>query len=243
MPRKIARRKQDPIPRRKLSHEVRDRLLVMIESGELRPGDKMPSEHELMELFQVGRPAVREAMQALENMGLLSINHGERATVREPTAEVVIEQIDTVTRQLLMNSSENVESLKEARQVFEAGVVSLACQRATPEEVDLLGRQLQKMRDSIANRKEFLKADQGFHVMLAEMSRNPIFPTVLKALFNWLQDYHRGLLGVAGLEQLTLQEHEEIFEQVQARNAAGAASAVSKHILQVNSLYPKIENK
>ena len=235
----MAKMKPDPIPRRKLSHEVRDRLLQMIESGELSPGDKMPSEHELMEFFQVGRPAVREARQALENMGLLSIHHGERATVRIPTAQGVIEQMDLVTRQLLMNSHENVQHLKEARQVFEAGVVSLACQRATPEELEKLEKQLHKMRDSMTNQGKFLRADQRFHLILADMSKNPIFSSVLRALFRWLQDYHQGLLGVEGLEELTLREHQEIFDHVKVGDSVGAARAVSNHILRVNSLYPR----
>lgn len=58
-------KKHEPIKRRKLSHEVRDRLLDMIQTGELKEGDKMPSEHDLMERYGVGRPAVREALQAL----------------------------------------------------------------------------------------------------------------------------------------------------------------------------------
>ena len=66
--------KPDPIVRRKLSDEVLDRLKSMIASGELSPGDEMPSERELMARFQVGRPAVREAMQALAGMGLVAIS-------------------------------------------------------------------------------------------------------------------------------------------------------------------------
>src|SRR5687767_2162620 len=68
----------EQIVRRKLSDEVFARLKAMITSGELQPGDEMPSERELMERFGVGRPAIREAMQALAGMGLVVISHGER---------------------------------------------------------------------------------------------------------------------------------------------------------------------
>ena len=67
--------KYEPIIRRKLSHEIVDRLLNMFHRGELKEGDKMPSEHELMERYGVGRPAVREALLTLENIGLISIQH------------------------------------------------------------------------------------------------------------------------------------------------------------------------
>jgi DNA-binding FadR family transcriptional regulator len=82
-----------PIPRRKLAHEVRDRLLAMIESGDLACGDKMPSEHTIMDMFKVGRPAVREALQSLEGLGVISISHGERATVCAINAETILGQI------------------------------------------------------------------------------------------------------------------------------------------------------
>ena len=230
-------KKRDPIPRRKLSHLVRDRLVSMIESGELQPGDKMPSEHDLMELFQVGRPAVREAMQSLESMGLLSINHGERATVKVPTAEGIIEQMDLATRQMLMNSGENVEHLQEARQMFESGVVRKACQKATREEIEQLGEQLQKMRNSVSNRQDFLQADQDFHMLIADISKNPIIASVSRAIFRWLQDYHHSLLGVPGLEELTLKEHQLIYERIKAADPEGAAQAISDHILRINRLY------
>ena len=66
----------DRIVRRKLSDEVLDRLLRLIFDGNLQPGDPMPSERELMARFGVGRPAIRETMRSLGNMGLVSISHG-----------------------------------------------------------------------------------------------------------------------------------------------------------------------
>ena len=84
----------EPIVRRKLSDEVFVRLKRMITSGELQPGDEMPSERELMERFGVGRPAIREAMQALSSMGLVAISHGERAKVLQLTAQSIFRQVD-----------------------------------------------------------------------------------------------------------------------------------------------------
>lgn len=233
------RKKVEPIRRRKLSHEVRDRLIRMIESGEFQPGDQMPSENELMTRFQVGRPAVREALQALANMGLLSIHHGARATLRSPTAREILEQVDLATRHLLMISYDNVQHLREARQVFETGVVKLACQKASREDIEQLGVRLQKMRDNIANRRKFRQADQEFHIMLADMTKNPIIASVSRAMLKWLQDYHECMLGVAGLEELTLKEHTLIFEHIQAGDAEKACQEVSDHILRANAMYPK----
>jgi GntR family transcriptional regulator, sialic acid-inducible nan operon repressor len=70
-----------PVQRRKLFQEVLDRLLERIRAGEFAPGDQLPSERDLMQSYAVGRPAVREALQALERDGIVSISHGERARV------------------------------------------------------------------------------------------------------------------------------------------------------------------
>lgn len=87
---------QDKIVRLKLSEQVLERLRDMIRSGALRPGDSVPSERELMERFGVGRPAVREALQALHTQGLITISHGERSRVNELSANMVLEQSDKV---------------------------------------------------------------------------------------------------------------------------------------------------
>ena len=68
----------EQIQRRKLYQEVLDRLLERIRSGEIPPGAHLPSERELMEFYGVGRPAVREALQALERSGIVEITHGEQ---------------------------------------------------------------------------------------------------------------------------------------------------------------------
>jgi DNA-binding FadR family transcriptional regulator len=213
----------------------------MIQSGDLKEGDRMPSEHELMERFGVGRPAVREAMQTLENMGLISIQHGERAKVKKVTAEDVLIQIDSTTRHLLSSSSQNVGHMREARQVFEAGVVILATQRASSSCIAKLKRNLETMRNCKGNRGEFIKADQEFHTTIAEISGNPILQAVSKAMFKWLseshRDHERNLLGVPELEDLTLKEHEAIFENISKGNTKGAAKSISDHILRVNKLY------
>jgi DNA-binding FadR family transcriptional regulator len=229
----------EPIKKRKLSDEVLDRLLMLFESGELKADDEMPSERELMERFQVGRPAVREALQSLERMGLILIRHGGRAKVLKPTEDRIFNQIDFAARQLLASSDQNVEFLKEARQILEAGIAQLAAERSTPAEVDELGRHLESMRRNIGKPKKFLKADQEFHLTLSQMTHNPILLTTMRAVFKWLEQYHADLLGVAGLENLTLQEHEAIFKKIVDRDAEGAVRQISEHIPRINDLYPK----
>ena len=121
----------EPIRRRKLSHEILDRLLARITQGELAAGDHLPSERDLMSQYGVGRPAVREALQALERMGFITITHGERARIVAPTARTMIDQVALSARHLLATSATSLEQLKEARVFFEAGMVRIAAERAS----------------------------------------------------------------------------------------------------------------
>ncbi|MCF8077508.1 MAG: transcriptional regulator NanR [Desulfotignum sp.] len=236
-------KKQEPIQRRKLSHEVKERLLEMIRTGELVEGEQMPSEHDLMDRFSVGRPAVREAMQAIENMGLIEIRHGGRARIKQVTVQDVFSQIDSATQQLLSTSSQNVDDLREARQVFESGVAFLAIQRATDDDIKELKTRLDSMEQSKKNRPKFLKADLDFHKTIAKISRNPILIEVSTAMFEWLsqshKDYHKDLLGIPELENLTFEEHAKIYQCFAERDAPGAAKEISDHILRVNQSYDR----
>src|SRR5690348_7773113 len=96
--------RMQPIQRRKLSREILDRLIAAITAGEFPPGTRLPSERELMLQFAVGRPAIREAMQALEQMGLVRISHGERARVVDPTPDAIIDQISTAMVMMLASN-------------------------------------------------------------------------------------------------------------------------------------------
>ena len=99
----------EKIVRRKLSDQVFDRLRELIARGELQPGDPMPSERDLMERFGVGRPAVREALQSMHTMGLITITHGERSRVNELSAGSVLGRVDEVARLLLSAEPEQLD--------------------------------------------------------------------------------------------------------------------------------------
>ncbi len=137
----------EPIVRRKLSDEVFDRLENMITSGELEPGDEMPSERVLMERFGVGRPAIREAMQSLAKMGLVSISHGERAKVLKLTARSIFQQVDPTAKIMLAQSMDTLEDLKSARIFFERGIVRETAQKITETDIAELRQIIERQRN------------------------------------------------------------------------------------------------
>lgn len=229
----------EQIVRRKLSDEVFDRLERLITSGELKPGDEMPSERVLMEHFGVGRPAIREAMQALAKMGLVNISHGERAKVLQLTAKSIFRQVDLTAKIMLSQSSDSLEQLKSARIFFERGMAREAAMRTTPKDVDDLHAIIERQRASLGHAEDFISADMQFHTRIAQISGNPIFSAVSEAMLAWLKTYHTDMLIWTGKEKLTLVEHEEILAHLAENDADAAEQAMLRHLERSRSLYTK----
>ncbi|HMB47082.1 MAG TPA: transcriptional regulator NanR [Afifellaceae bacterium] len=229
-----------PIPnirRRKLSDDVREILLQRIQRGELAPGDLMPSERELMQAHNVGRPAIREAMQSLQGMGLVVIRHGGRARVAEPSLSGMIDQMGETMRHLLAHSPASLEQLKEARIVFEAEMARVAAHRRSVSDLKRLKNIMKSHSDARDDLETFVIRDGDFHREIAAISGNPIFSALAGALFQWLAHFYRGAVSVPGLESLTLEEHGEILAAIEARDPDRAARAMTDHLSRANDLY------
>lgn len=227
----------EPIVRRKLSTEVFDRLKAMVVTGALKPGDQMPSERELMERFGVGRPAIREAMQALANIGLLAIQHGERARVLAPTPRALFGQVDDAAQILLSTSPKTLDHLKEARLFFEGGLMRQAAQKASVADIADLRRLVAAQREALGDAEAFIAADMRFHIRIAAIPGNPIFEAVSEAMLGWLKAYHTDLLIWTGKERFTLAEHERIVRALAANDAPAAEAAMIEHLERSRDLY------
>lgn len=231
----------EQIQRRKLYQEVLDRLLHRIRSGELAPGEQLPSERDLMEFYGVGRPAVREALQELARSGMVEITHGERARVVVPTAALLISQIAGGAQYLLRMQPDMLAHLKDARLFLEVGLARMAAQRATAEDVERLRQRLANQQAAIAEPELFLQRDMLFHREISIASGNPIFPAVVEATFNWASEYHQSIVRAPGAEHLTIAEHTRIVEAIAAGDADGAAQAMTEHLTRANALYRRLD--
>lgn len=228
--------------RKKLADDVREQLLSMIQRGELRPGDRLPSERDLMDRFQVGRPAVREAMQALKSTGLVEINHGERARVSAPNTQGIFDRIGETALHLLQTSPQTLEHLKEARSLFELGMVRIAARKAQPQDIQQLQSALDHQRSCVGNPAAFVKADMAFHIAIARVGGNPICVSLSEAMLEWLFNFRRDMLRVPGSENITLSEHQRVFEAIAKHDEAAAAQAMTDHLTRANSLYRALES-
>lgn len=232
----------EKISRRKLSDQVLDRLRDMIRRGELKAGDVMPSERALMERFGVGRPAVREALQSLHHAGLITITHGERSRVNKLTAGTVLDQSDEIARLLLDSVPSNLEHLKQARRMFELGIVRMATTGAREQDVTELRALVAEQRSWLGkDTTAFIETDMRFHRRIAAMCDNPIITAVSEAMLRWLFEYHTSLLHWSGNEEITLTEHERIVDLIATGDAEAAVAAMRTHLDRSLDLYASRE--
>ena len=230
----------DLIPRRKLFQEVLDRLMERIRSGKIPPGGHLPSERELMKEYGVGRPAVRQALQSLERSGILEIAHGAPARVVVPTADLLIAQMAGGAMHLLRTQPDSLEHLKDARVFMETGMARLAAERATEQDVVTLRQAIASHRAALHDLDRFIALDMMFHVELARLSGNPIFPCLVEAMFRWAGVYYQAMVRAPGVEELTFTEHERIVSAIEARDPEAAALAMHRHLTRANQLYKRL---
>ncbi|MBS9718093.1 transcriptional regulator NanR [Pseudohalocynthiibacter aestuariivivens] len=226
-----------PIVRQKLSDQVFERLWDMVQSGELAPGDAMPSERALMERFNVGRPAVREALQSMANKGLISITHGERSRVNKLTAGIAFDQMDDIAKLLLSTEPSNLEHLKQLRKILEAGTTQLAAERCTPDDISVLRALIEDQRSKLGQDKAFIEADIAFHVAIAKISGNPLIQAVTQAMLSWLFEYYKPLLLWTGRENTTLLEHDRMVDFLETHDVSGAMKMMGDHLSRSDPLY------
>jgi len=227
----------EPIRRRKLSDDVQERLLAIVEGGDLKPGDPLPSERELMAAYGVGRPAIREAMQNLQRMGLIDIRQGERPRVAAASVETMFAQLSNTVRHMLSHSETNLQHLKEARATFEMEMTRIAARHHSAEDIAGLREILKQQSEVMSDHKQFLAHDGAFHAAIARISGNPIFSSLSEALFEWLARFHVEIVSHPGLENLTISEHGEIIAAIEAGDPEAAAKAMGDHLYRANSLY------
>jgi len=226
------------IPRRKLADEVFDRLYQQLLTGDYAPGDTLPSERELMETFGVGRPAIREAMQALERLGMVAIHHGQRPKVIAPSADGMLAQIELSAMHLLATEPASLDHLKEARAFFELGMVARAARQIDEAGLSQLEALIARQREALNHDvTAFIAADMAFHVAIAETAGNPIFVAVSRAMLDWLARFHGSLVHWKGSESLTLDEHERILAALRTKDEAAAVREMQLHLNRARGVY------
>jgi DNA-binding FadR family transcriptional regulator len=232
---------RNPIRRRKLYEEVSARIEGMIHEGRYSAGDQLPSERELMEELGVGRSAVREAMLSLQKMGLVTVSSGERARVTTPSATVLVRELSGAAR-LLLAQQGGIGRFQEARTLFEIGLARLAAEKATAEDIAMLGEALEANWSAIGDQSRFMRTDVAFHYAIAAIPRNAIFTSLYEAVVEWLTEQRETSGRAPNAAEIAHAAHARIYRAIAAHDAAEAQAAMQDHLDQVVKLYWQIKD-
>src|SRR5215468_10780085 len=145
----------EPVKSTRIYEEIIRQVKQMIGEGRLKSGDQLPPERDLAEKFVVSRTSVREALRALESLGLVEIRPGEGTFVREVSVETLIEPLALV----MASQREAISELFEARRLLEPSIAALAARRATPEELSEMDRILEEQAKEVAAGRTGLEPD------------------------------------------------------------------------------------
>jgi GntR family transcriptional repressor for pyruvate dehydrogenase complex len=224
-----------PIQRRKLSDDAALQIEQMIQDGRLPPGTLLPPERQLMAMFGVGRTSIREALFALNRMGLVQVRNGERPRVTAPTPEKLIAELSGAVRYFLL-APHGAEKFQEVRELFEIGVARIAAERRTDEDLLRLGEALEANVNSSGDVRRFEQTDVAFHYALAVVTQNPILVAVHDALVEWLTSQRTLALRHPDAERLAIEGHRRVFEAVRDRNPEEAGKAMEDHLKSIADL-------
>jgi GntR family transcriptional repressor for pyruvate dehydrogenase complex len=220
-----------PLDRSTLSQQVRDQIESRIRSGELAPGNQVPSERSLSEQFGVARTSVREAMQGLVTMGLVE-RRGNRSYVAERLPELVVE---TDGRKAF------VRELFETRRVLELPILELAATRAGDQDRAAIAA-LAAEFDQELSLADFRRLDRRFHTRTAAAAGNPllveVYGKVLDRLFR--SDDFTSLLYASENQPEVLEivrqsscDHIEIADAIASADPARTVAAAARHLENV----------
>lgn len=206
--------------------EVAQALLSYLLSGELRPGDRIPSERSLGDTLGVGRGAVREALKSLTLLGLLEVRQGD-GTYLSSTNSSLLPQI--VEWGILLGE-QHLADLVEARQEVEVALAGLAARRRTADDIATLEAAVTAMRDAAGDRDAYIEADVNFHMAVAAISRNTVLSGVLTNIRSLLRVWTTRVVTDAASVRDSLALHPPVFEAIRDGDEAAARAAMAHHM-------------
>lgn len=222
----------DPIVQVSVSEQVAQRLLTMIRTGLLKPGQQLP-ERDLAAMLGVGRPAVREAIRGLALLGLLRIRQGEGTFVGTLQTRELLEPLEMVIE---LNAG-TLEALFDARLVIEPGVAALAASQMSDAHLARLHALVEDEQSLLGNPETFSAADMAFHETIIDACDNPFLQSIANSLYLLGKKSRRVTSQVAGVLERSLQDHRDIIAALQARDPAQAAEAMRRHLCRVREAY------
>lgn len=219
-----------PIKPKKVSSQIADQIRDSILAGDFAPGDKLPPERELAEMFGVSRPSVREALNILSSAGLVMSYQGGGTVVQS----LVDPNQGNALSELIRTQQERALEVIEVRKCMESWTAYYAAQRALPEDLRRMDEILTGMEKNLEGHLPSEDLDANLHIVIARATHNIVWLHLMQSIFDAMKEFQRGVWRAVYLtaEDRTLlyRHHAAIVAAIRAKNPEGASEAMMLHL-------------
>ncbi|NCC79063.1 MAG: FadR family transcriptional regulator [Clostridia bacterium] len=218
-----------PVKSTKVYEQVIEQIKYMITSGELKKGEKLPPERELVEKFQVSRTSVREALRALQIIGLIESRQGGGNYIKDSFDDNLIEPLSMM---FVLQNSRNSEIL-ELRRVLEVETARLAAKNISDEELTRLKEIIDRMKD-LPDEKENVVLDKELHYVIAKASGNNLIMSILTAVSSlmdsFIKEAREAIINKDENKSVLLEHHENMYIALKNHDEKEAGKVMKEHM-------------
>jgi GntR family transcriptional repressor for pyruvate dehydrogenase complex len=218
-----------PVRKTKVYAEVAAQIQRLIADGRLKPGDKLPPERELAEIFGVSRSSVRDAIRVLEMQGLVEPRHGDGTLVRK----IPIDRLVQPFANALSANKDLAADLFDMRKMLEPPLARAAAFRATDDDVRALEQIVERQARRVAAGEVAIEDDNAFHYRIATAAKNQVVLRTMDILMDLLSDSRVRSLQAPGRAEKSLEGHRRILDAIRRRDPEAAAVRMRRHIEEI----------
>jgi GntR family transcriptional regulator, transcriptional repressor for pyruvate dehydrogenase complex len=215
----------NPINHTSVVDEVIDRLIALVIHEDLKPGDKLPTERELMSRLEIGRSSLREAIKTLTAVGALEVKRGSGIYVGYGDTSILAKPL--AWGMFLSRSS--VGEVIEARSVIESALAGWAAERRLEEDLVIIGDLLEKLEKSQDDKEAYIEYDLKFHLAIASAAQNKILFQVLNIFQHllrvWMEITYQETHGA----RVSMISHRELLEALRVKDSQAARRIMQDH--------------
>jgi GntR family transcriptional repressor for pyruvate dehydrogenase complex len=225
-----------PIQRTTLTEAAFEQLIAMVVNGTWRPGDRIPPERDLCQQFGIARTSLREALKAMELVGMLNSRVGD--------GTFVCPRSEFLSRPLLWaftgTDHDELHEIMESRLIIEENLAGLAAERGTAQQIEKIAEAIQLMRDCIARGESIMEADMAFHLAVSTAAQNELLRNAVQLLRNLMRQgiYHK--LLIPDIAKSILKGHVAIYTAISKRSPLAARRAMRAHLGETMTLVTRL---
>lgn len=221
-----------PIKKLVLIDQIIETIGRLIAEGILKAGDTLPSERILAEMLKVSRTSVRQALKALDVLGVLEIKPGSRTLLNKSISKLLINPMKFMS--LLHNVG--ILELFKTRKIIEVALARLAAENAEEEDIKRMDKALKKVKELVDVPDKYLFYEMKFHEAIFKASRNRILTAMMASINNLLLGSREKTVKLFNNLADTLYQHFDIFNAIKNKDSNKAGDAMFYHLSEVEKV-------